>query len=101
MLACPRALEQRLGMSRLVEQHFEWRHVVVPLDQRRTRTEPGERFLVERPHVGGNARAVIIDSQRESILELMHRVASQMNLADGLDRQRSEIGGGVPAVVAA
>src|SRR6266851_5742847 len=52
--------EQRAGKVRLAEQHVEGRHVVVPFDQRRNRTEPRERFPVQRPYFGNDPRAVIV-----------------------------------------
>src|SRR5258708_2770594 len=54
---------EAIGTSRLLEENVERRHVVVPLDQGRERTEPGQRVPVERPHLLDDARAVIVDAQ--------------------------------------
>src|SRR6266851_9149292 len=94
-------LQQRGGPRRFLEQYGERRYVGVPLDKRRTQAEPGERFLVERPHFGCDARTVIVDTQRAAILKLPDHMTCQVNLADGFDRQRREINGWVPVMVAA
>ena len=75
-------LKKCAGVRSFLEQYGERRDVVVPLDERRTGTEPGERFLVKRPHFGFDARTVIVDTQRASIRELPNRVARQVELAD-------------------
>ena len=77
-------LKKCAGVRGFLEQYGERRDVVVPLDKRRTRAEPNERFLVERPHFCCDARAVIVDAQCASIRELSNRVARQVNLADGV-----------------
>src|SRR5205823_8391069 len=93
-------IEQLGGAPRFLEQYGKRRDVVIPFDERRTRPESRERFFVEPPHVGGNARAVIVDAQRASVRQLPNRVTGQMDLADRVRRQRREIRGRVPAVIA-
>src|SRR5881409_3454537 len=53
-----RFVEQRGGMSRLLEQNRHGRHVRVSFDERRHPAEERERLGVERPHIRGDARAV-------------------------------------------
>src|SRR6516164_11560994 len=55
--------EERAGMVRLAGQHIEGRHVGVPFDQRRDRTEPCERVPIECPYVGNDPRGVVVDAQ--------------------------------------
>src|SRR6266545_4619593 len=77
-----RALKKCAGVRGFLEQDGKRRDAVVPLDKRRTRSEPSQRFLVERPHVVCDARTVIVDAHRLSVPELPNRVARQVNLAD-------------------
>src|SRR5215475_12199620 len=72
--------EKRTGMLRLAEQHVERRHVVVPFDQRRHRTEPCERLPVQRPDLRNYARAMIIDTQGTAVVKRPHAVAGKMDL---------------------
>src|SRR5947209_623748 len=78
-----RLVDQRGGMSRLLEQHHHRRHVGVPFDQRRHWAEKRERLGVKRPHVRRDARAVIVDAEQPSALELSHGMAGKMDLGDG------------------
>src|SRR5574337_910519 len=64
----------------LAEEHVEWRHVRVPLDQRRPRTETRESLSVERPHGFANPRAVIVDAKRSTVREPVYRVACEVKL---------------------
>ena len=87
-------------MRRFVEQYGKRRYVVIPFDERRTRPKSRERFFVEHPHVGCNACAVIVDAQRAAARQLPNRVTGQVDLADRVGRQRREIRGRVPTVIA-
>src|SRR5712671_5944421 len=68
--------EQCAGMVGLAEQHVEGRHVGVPLDQGWSWTEPCERFPVQRPYLGDDVRAVIVDTQGAAAGKWSHTVAS-------------------------
>src|SRR6516165_5777982 len=93
------SVDQGVGMARLRQQHLKRRYIVVPFDQRRDRTEAAQRFRVERPHLVGHARGVIVDPQAAAVGELAHAMAGEVDLADCLARQRCHIGRGVPAVI--
>src|SRR5437870_4936059 len=101
MIGSLQLLKKRAGVSGFLEQYGEWRDVVVPLDERRTRAEPNKCFLVERPDFAGHAGAVIVDAQRIPIIELPNRVPRQVNFTDGVRWQRREIRERVPAMIAA
>src|SRR6266568_8205099 len=93
-------LQRGLGARGLLHQYFERRYVGIPFDERRHRTEARERFRVERPDFGRDARSMIVDAQPPPAPERPYRVAGEMDLADGLGRKRGEVRGGVPAVIA-
>src|SRR5712692_905543 len=95
-----RLVDQRGGMSRLLEQHHHGRHVGVPFDQRRHRAEERERLGIERPHFRRDARAVVVDAQRPGVVELPEGMTGEMDLAHRFGRQRCEIRRSPPAVVA-
>src|SRR5216684_7476131 len=94
-------LEHGGGTRRLVDQHFERRHVGVPFDEGRHRAEARERRRVERPDLGRDARTVIVDAKRAAVFELPRGVSGEMDLADRGGRQRGKIGRRVPAVIPA
>src|SRR6266571_3519800 len=95
-----RLVDQRGGMSRLLEQHRHGRYVGVPFDERRHRTEARERLGIECPHLRRDARAVIVDAKRSCVVDPPDGMAGEMDLADRLRRQRREIRRSPPAVVA-
>jgi hypothetical protein len=75
-------------MPHLVQQNFERGKVGIPLDQRRHWTEAPERRGVEIPDGIGNSGSVVVDQDIDVFGGVM---ASEMDLADRLDRQRIEI----------
>src|SRR6266568_3847745 len=75
-----RLVDQRGGMSRLLEQHRHGRHVGVPFDERRHRTEARERLGIECPHLRRDARAVIVDAKRSRSEEHTSELQSQFHL---------------------
>src|SRR6266699_6032261 len=75
-----RLVDQRGGMSRLLEQHRHGRHVGVPFDQRRHRAEKRERLGIERPHFRRDARAVVVDAQRSRSEEHTSELQSRPHL---------------------
>src|SRR2546422_2946578 len=85
--------QDALSTRGLVQKNAERRHIRVPLDERRPRTEEGHRLGVKRPHLGCDARAVIVDADRAAVFELAQPVSGEMELADGLCRQRAQVGG--------
>src|ERR1041384_6144786 len=93
------SIDQCVGMARLRQEHFKRRYVVVPLNQRWNRTKAAQRFGIERPHLVGDARAVIVDPQAAAVGKLTQAVAGEMNFADCLDGRRRRIGRGIPAVI--
>src|SRR5262249_4376067 len=78
----PSQCQKRSGMVRLAEQHVERRHVGVPFDQGRNRTEPAERFAIQRPYLRDDPRAVIVDAQSAAVVERSHAVAGEMDFPD-------------------
>src|SRR5579883_2524964 len=72
--------QKRTGAVGLAQQHVEGRHVGVPLDQCWHRTEPCERFPVERPYFGDDMRAVIVDAQAAAVRERPHAVTGEVDL---------------------
>src|SRR6266849_74618 len=91
--------EKRTSVGGLAEQHIEGRHVGVPLDQGWNRTEPCERLAVQRPHLGDDVRAVIVDTQGAAIGERPHTVTCKVDFPDCRRWQRGQIGGCIPAMV--
>src|SRR3989449_11744204 len=91
---------EALRLRRFVEQHRERRHVGVPFDERRHAAENGERLGIERPPLARDARAVVVDADRASVLELAHLVTREVDLADALRRQGVQIAPRIEAVVA-
>src|SRR5712671_5085627 len=91
--------QKRAGVVGLAEQYVEGRHVGVPLDQGWNRTEPCERFPVQRPYLGDDVRAMIVDAQRAAVGERSHAVAGEMDFPNRRRWQRGQIGGRVPAMV--
>src|SRR5713101_8287495 len=79
--------QKRAGMVGLAEQHVEGRHVGVPLDQGWNRTEPCERFPIQRPYLGDDVRAVIVDAQGAAAGKRPHTVAGEMDFPDRRRRQ--------------
>ena len=67
---------------RLGHQDVERRNIGVPFNQRRYRAEACQRFRVECPHLGGDTRAMIVDSQCAPVIELPDGVTREMDLAD-------------------
>ncbi len=78
-----------IGARRFREQRFEGRHVVVPFDQGRYRTEASQRVFVQGPHVVADGAAVIIDQQLARS-NPASGVAGEMNFLDGVPWQRRE-----------
>src|SRR5438132_11243975 len=92
--------QNALGVRRLLEQHGKRRYLSVPFDQRRARPEERDRLGIQRPHLGRDARAVIVDADRAAVFELAHTMSREMELAKRLRRQRAQVGDGVEAVIA-
>src|SRR5229473_2171441 len=97
-LLCSRR-EKSAGVVGLAEQHIESRHVGIPLDQGWDRTEPCERLAVQRPDLGDDVRAVIVDTQGAAVRERPHAVTGKVDFPDCRRWQRGQIGGCIPAMV--
>src|SRR5215470_3166445 len=69
---------------RLVQEHRELWQVGIPFDQRRNRSEPGERLGVECPDFGDDAGTVIVDPQNPTIVQVPDRVPRKMDFTDGI-----------------
>src|SRR5215467_732744 len=91
--------QKRTGMVGLAEQYVERRHVGVPFDQGRNRTEPAERFPIQCPYLRDDPRAVIVDAQGAAVVERSHAVAGEMDFPDSRGRQCGQIGRCVPAMI--
>src|SRR5262245_39174674 len=96
----PGTVEQRRGACGLVNEDGEGRQVGVPFDQSGKRAKSRQRLGVKFPDLRDDARAVIIDAQRATALELPNAVAGEMDLTDRGRRQGGEISRRIPAVVA-
>src|SRR5260370_20959009 len=96
----PGAVEQHRGARRLVDEDGKGRQVGVPLDQSGNRAKSRKRLGVERPDLGDDARAVIVDAQHAAAFELPNAVAGEVDLTDRGRRQGGEVHRGAPAVVA-
>src|SRR5579875_3048393 len=96
----PGAVKEPRGALGLIEQDLEFRQIGIPFDQARDRAEPRQRLGVERPDLGIDARAVVVDTQPQTPFDLLHAVPREMDLADRRAWQRCEIGARIPAVLA-
>src|SRR5215471_9695437 len=68
----PGAVEEHRGARGLVHENCEGWQVGVPFDQSGNRAKARQRLGVEFPDLRDDARAVIIDAQRATALELPH-----------------------------
>src|SRR5579875_1414436 len=96
----PGAVKEPRGALGLIEQDLEFRQIGIPFDQARDRAEPRQRLGVERPDLGNDARAVVVDTQPQTPSDLWHAGPREMDLAERRAWQRCEIGARIPAVIA-
>ena len=87
--------------AHFVAQHGVRGHVAVPFDQRGDGADARKHVGVQRPHRIGDRRAMVVDQQCIAVIVDLLRMAGQVDLADGMQRQGIEVGQRITLVVAA
>src|SRR4029078_2448886 len=87
MVAAPIG-DDGVGALRLGEEHQPFRHIVVPFDQRRLRTAARNRAGIEVPNRSGESMFMIVNQERRAIVINVLGMATEMYLANMLDRKR-------------